>query len=107
MNINVLPFVLQIRRWLEYANSFHLDSNSGLSKLKNFNENLLQRSVLASKGLNPSVADVIVWISLHDVVVRIFADSILHMCHVQIYWKNNRHFVMCALHLCVNLVGCM
>ncbi|XP_057851459.1 uncharacterized protein LOC131061665 [Cryptomeria japonica] len=63
----------EIRRWLEYANSFHLDSNSGLSKLKNFNENLLQRSVLASKGLNPSVADVIVWISLHDVVIALSA----------------------------------
>uniref|UniRef100_A0A0D6QX96 tRNA-binding domain-containing protein n=1 Tax=Araucaria cunninghamii TaxID=56994 RepID=A0A0D6QX96_ARACU len=65
----------EISRWLAYADSFHLDSNSSLSKLKTLDEVLVQRSVLTGKGLCPSVADIVVWTSLYNVVIGLSADD--------------------------------
>lgn len=59
----------EIYKWLAFSDSFHSDANSSLSELKTFDETLVQRSVLLGKGLYPSVADVVVWTSLHDSVV--------------------------------------
>lgn len=65
----------EIYKWLAFSDSFHSDTNSSLSKLKFFDEALVQRSVLLGKGLYPSVADVVVWASLHDSVVGLAASD--------------------------------
>ncbi|KAH9298171.1 hypothetical protein KI387_029853, partial [Taxus chinensis] len=85
----------EVCRWLAYSDSFHLDSSSSLSKLKTLNEVLLQRSVLTGNGLYPSVSDMVVWTSLHDVVVGLSADdrrSFPHLMRWFDYIQNKQDF---------------
>eukprot|EP01018_Ginkgo_biloba_P004450 Gb_36309 [translate_table: standard] len=85
----------EICRWLVFADSFHSSTNSTLSKLKDFDEILVQRSILMGKGFRPSVADVVVLTSLYDVVIGLSAadrKSIPNVMRWLDYIQNKKDF---------------
>ncbi|KAJ0103470.1 hypothetical protein Patl1_06769 [Pistacia atlantica] len=59
----------EVMKWIEFAESFPADSKACLDVLSKFNEELTSKSVLLGNGLRPSEADIVVFSTLHSLVI--------------------------------------
>lgn len=59
----------EVMKWIEFAESFPVDSTACFEAINRLNEELLLKSVLVGKGLTTSEADVIVYSVIHPFVV--------------------------------------
>eukprot|EP00249_Psilotum_nudum_P013795 c24516_g1_i1 orf=532-1794(-) len=63
----------EVSKWLSFANDFQNDDLSLHIKLQSINEHLLKRAVLVGRGLAITLADIAVFVSIHDSVARFSA----------------------------------
>ncbi|KAK6932912.1 hypothetical protein RJ641_035806 [Dillenia turbinata] len=58
----------EVTKWLEFSESFPVDSEACFGALKELNNDLAHKSVLLGDGLKPSEADVVVFSIIHSFV---------------------------------------
>ncbi|KAJ0045797.1 hypothetical protein Pint_06677 [Pistacia integerrima] len=64
-----MAYPVLVMKWIEFAESFPADSKASLDVLSKFNEELTSKSVLLGNGLRLSEADVVVFSTLHSLVI--------------------------------------
>ncbi|XP_020540966.1 aminoacyl tRNA synthase complex-interacting multifunctional protein 1 isoform X3 [Jatropha curcas] len=61
----------EVMKWIEFAESFPIDSQACFDALNRLNQELAPKSVILGNGLTPSEVDVIVFSVVHPSVIRL------------------------------------
>lgn len=61
-------------KWVAFASSFPSEADACLASLDCLNEDLKQKAILLGNGLEPSVADIVVFSAVHSFVVHIMLN---------------------------------
>jgi len=72
----------EVMKWITFAESFPLDSNSCFGVVNGLNVGLAQKSVLLGNGLKPSAADIIVFSVLHPSLIGLPNEDKEKLPHV-------------------------
>ncbi|KAK9283258.1 hypothetical protein L1049_011494 [Liquidambar formosana] len=85
----------EVMKWVAFAESFPLDSESCFGILNGLNADLAPKSVLLGNGLTPSEADVIVFSVIHSSVIGLSKsdrEKLPHVMRWMDYIQNNEDF---------------
>ncbi|XP_008792236.2 aminoacyl tRNA synthase complex-interacting multifunctional protein 1 isoform X1 [Phoenix dactylifera] len=72
----------EIMKWVTFASDFPSEADACHATLKGLNEDLAQRAVLLGDGLKPSVADIVVFSTLHHFVSQLTASDMQKFSNV-------------------------
>ncbi|KAL2897931.1 Bifunctional glutamate/proline--tRNA ligase [Bienertia sinuspersici] len=72
----------EVMKWIEFAESFPVDSAACSEALSGLNDDLVSKSVLLGNGLKVSEADVIVYSVIHPSVVAMSKSDRQNIPHV-------------------------
>jgi len=97
--------VLQVMKWMEFANNFPVDSTACTGALNSLNEELASKSVLVGNGLRLTEVDVIVYAVIHSSVVCLSAYAhifclnlqIVTSSHVCVSFPSSSNIILCIL----------
>ncbi|CAL9071416.1 methionine--tRNA ligase, cytoplasmic isoform X1 [Musa acuminata AAA Group] len=66
----------QIMKWVAFASSFPSEADACLASLDCLNEDLKQKAILLGNGLEPSVADIVVFSAVHSFVSHLVGMAV-------------------------------
>lgn len=72
----------EIMKWVAFASNFPSEADACHATLKGLNEDLNQKAVLLGDGLKPSVADIVVFSSVHPFVGQLNASDVQKFSNV-------------------------
>ncbi|XP_030449945.1 uncharacterized protein LOC115672303 [Syzygium oleosum] len=85
----------EVTKWIEFAESFPVNTKACIDGLSKLNEDLVPKSVLLGNGVTPSEADVIVFSTIHSSVVGLSnmdRQKLPHLMRWFDYIQHKEHF---------------
>lgn len=81
----------EVTKWIEFAESFPVNTESSIDALNKLNEELVTKSVLLGNGVTPSEADIIVFSTIHSSVVGLSNTDRQKLPHLMRWFDYIQH----------------